>query len=173
LRNRLLLICVYLISAGLIAGALLISRFFVAPRLFFEYLSPVLPSDDGRWSAWLSIITFDLIGGMIVGVSFGFPLGLLIVSRSVSRAFWIGAGAVVLSIILWVIVFIKGPLAVTPQLALAMVLEALALIGSLCLTTGAMEKLARRASARNRTVYGALSLLAVLLLYGNMFMALG
>ncbi|HZR68834.1 MAG TPA: hypothetical protein VFB01_07195 [Burkholderiales bacterium] len=171
--TRVRLVCGYLISASLIAGALFISRTFLAPRLFFEYLSPVLPSDDGRWSAWLSIITFDLIGGMIVGVSFGVPLGLLIVSRSVSRAFWIGAGAVVLSMMLWMIVFIQGPLAVTPILALSMVLEVLALIGSLCLTTGAMEKLARQASARSRIVYGTLSLLAVLLLYGNMFMASG
>lgn len=160
----------YLTFVALAAGASFVSRTSFAPHLVFNYIALVFPSDT-RLSAFLAILALGVLGGLIVGISFGILLGFMALSRPVAKAFWISVGTVVFSMLFWIpIVKVGTAGGLTTTQAWSMFVEALAFVGTLCLVTGVTDQLTSGMKLKVRMICVGVGLLLALLLYRDIFL---
>jgi hypothetical protein len=148
------------------AGASFVSRTSVAPPLLFEKGAALLPSDP-RLSALFAILALAVLAGLIPGILVGLALGFFATSRPAVRAFWIGIGALAITMVWWFSIVKVGAAAQTWSMAL----EGLVLIGTLCVVSGMTYRLSQSISLKARMICGGVSVLLALLLLFSFYPA--
>ena len=160
-RVALPLVIGYLAFVMLAIGVSFVSRISFAPYLVFHHIAVLFPAEP-RFSALLAILALGLIGGLVVGVSIGIPLGFVAMSRPVTKALWVGVSSVALSLLWWIhIVGIAG--VATATQSWSMLFESTSILFILCVVTGVTDRVARKKTLNERIFLGTGSFLIVFL----------
>lgn len=170
MKVKLALILGYFMFIVIAAGGLFVSRIHFAPRLVSGHLAPLFLSGTPL-SALVTMLALGVLSGLIVGASFGIPLGFVVMSRPLIKALCLGIGAIAFSVLFWVPVLVLGTdHGSSVAQALPVLTEAFAFLGTLCIATSLTDHLARATAPRVRAFYGAAALLVALLLFHDIFL---